>query len=176
MGIRFKRQGGGTSSAAAAKAPTSLGYGEPAVDSAGRIYVGSGTGEVVSRVTTADSCASASYAADATHASTADNAARSAFDMPLYRAQFLVSNWTETDSGYTQTSVCSPVDGGPALTRDVRPSPPMTEATGVKETDEMLQETLSIINTGISTPDDGQMTVKVWEKPETDITLYYYAR
>ena len=48
--VYFKRQGGGTSSPTVAKAPTSLAYGEPAIDSAGVIYVGNGKGEVVSKV------------------------------------------------------------------------------------------------------------------------------
>lgn len=185
MGIRFKRQGGGTYNYSSATAPTSLGYGEPAVDSAGRIYVGSGTGSVVSRVSVADSCTTASSATSATRATTAsradnatnaDHASRATFDMPLYRARFYASSWSSSDGKYTQTATCSAVDGGPTMTYSMRPSPPMTEATGIQSTDEALQETLSIINNGTSTPGYGQMTVSVWEKPETDINVYYYAR
>ena len=86
MGIKFKRQGGGLTNYNSATAPTSLNYGEPAVDSEGRIYVGNGQRQVVSRVKIADSCTNATNATSATtavRATNASNADRAKFDLPL---------------------------------------------------------------------------------------------
>lgn len=156
MGIKFKRQGGGSSNSNVAAAPTSLNYGEPAIDSAGNLYVGNGSGKVVSRV---------------------KNAERSNFDMPLYRASLSVTGWSgSAEDGFTQEAVASPQGGAPDLTADMQLGVPMTLPTGVKNTDELLQETLTILNLGTSTPGAGKVTAKVWEKPTTDIAVYYYAR
>ncbi len=176
MGIRFKRQGGGATNYNSAKAPTSLNYGEPAVDSSGYIYVGNGSKQVVSRVKNADSCTSATSATTAVRATNASNADRAKFDLPLYRAYLSASSWSNYGSYYTQSPSCSAEDGGPSMTSSMQLSPPMTQATGVQSTDESLMESLNIINAGTTTPGYGQITVKVWEKPETDITVYYYAR
>ena len=46
MGIRLKRQGGLDACSKAAVAPTALKYGEPAIDSAGTLYIGTGNGGV----------------------------------------------------------------------------------------------------------------------------------
>ena len=174
MGIRFKRQGGGTSSSATAKAPTSLGYGEPAVDSEGRLYIGSGKGQVVSRVKVADTCTKAD---SATTADTADYATRAKFHMPLYSITLKVDEWSlQNDGRYGQVPDIVAVDGGPNLPGNGTVSPPMAKPTGVKETDELLQETLNIINAGTTSFGSTSAIVKVWEKPETDITVYYYAR
>ena len=167
MGIKFKRQGGGSTNYNSAKAPTSLNYGEPAVDSEGRIYVGNGQRQVVSRVKIADSC---------TNATSASNADRAKFDLPLYHAYLSASSWSNYGSYYTQSPSCYAESGGPSMTSDMQLSPPMTQGTGVQSTDESLMETLNIINAGTTTPGYGRITVKVWEKPETDITVYYYAR
>lgn len=156
MGIKFKRQGGGNSNSNVAAAPKSLNYGEPAVDSAGNLYVGNGSGAVVSRV---------------------KNAERSNFDMPMYKITLSVTGWSgDSSNGFTQEAICSALDNAPDLTADMQLGVPMTIPTGVKATDELLQETLTILNLGTSTPGAGKITVKVWEKPTTDIPVYYYAR
>lgn len=164
MGIKFKRQGGGSTNYNSATAPTSLNYGEPAVDSEGRIYVGNGQHQVVSRVKIADSCTNAS------------NADRAKFDLPLYHAYLSASNWSDYGSYYTQSTSCYAESGGPSMTSGMQLSQPMTQGTGVQSTDESLMKTLNIINAGTTTPGSGRITVKVWKKPETDITVYYYAR
>lgn len=179
MGIKFKRQGGGSTNYSSATAPTSLNYGEPAVDSAGYIYVGNGTKQVVSRVKSADSATTATSATSATtavRATNASNADRAKFDMPLYYATLYATSWSNYGSYYTQSPYCYAKDGGPSMTSAMQLSPPMTQGTGVQSTDEALMESLNIINAGTTTPGAGRITVKVWEKPETDITVYYYAR
>ena len=179
MGIKFKRQGGGSTNYNSATAPTSLNYGEPAVDSEGRIYVGNGQRQVVSRVKMADSCTNATNATSATtavRATNASNADRAKFDLPLYHAYLSASSWSNYGSYYTQSANCYAESGGPSMTSGMQLSPPMTQGTGVQSTDESLMETLNIINAGTTTPGYGRITVKVWEKPETDITVYYYAR
>ena len=46
MGIRLKRQGGMNACEDTPKVPETLKYGEPAVDSAGTLYIGDGSGNV----------------------------------------------------------------------------------------------------------------------------------
>ena len=157
MAIRVKRQGGGASSTAEAKAPTSLKYGEPAVDSAGRMYVGDGKGGVASKVTEADN------------------------GLWLYTGTFTVDDWVESDGEgdpvYTQTQDVTPYeDNGPALTADMTLSTPKTSQTNVKETNEEKQDALGIIASGKATPGAGQVTIMCWEQPGCDLDIYWYAR
>ena len=46
MGIRLKRQGGMNACEDTPRVPKTLKYGEPAVDSAGTLYIGDGSGAV----------------------------------------------------------------------------------------------------------------------------------
>lgn len=153
--IRFRRQKGGMACDEVANAPKTLGYGEPAIDSAGTIYVGNGKGEVASKV---------------------KHAERAKYDMPLYSVFLSVDKWETSGELYTQTAACTPVDGGPPVTNTMMPSAPMTKSTTNQETSDALFRTLNIINRGVSEPEAGEMTVKVWKKPTTDIVVYYYIR
>ena len=179
MGIRLKRQGGLNSCYDTAKAPQTLKYGEPAIDSDGCLYIGSGSGGIVSKVknaaeaTHADNSTNSDQSTYATRASTSD---RATYDMPLYSVSLRVDGWTNGGSYYTQTANCVAVDGGPSITSSMTPSMPLTRPTDNKDTNKNLLKTLNIINMGVSTPGYGKMTVKVWEKPETDIVVYYYIR
>lgn len=64
MAIQLKRQGAANAANCSSSPlkPTGLAYGEPAVDSAGYLYVGDGKGQVVSRTRYADSTGTASTA------------------------------------------------------------------------------------------------------------------
>lgn len=94
----------------------------------------------------------------------------------LYNATLVVDGWSVADSGYAQTVAITAADGGPTVTANTQLSGPMCLPTGVQETDETLQETLSIINAGVTTSGDGSVTIKVWEQPSSDITVYWYGR
>lgn len=98
-------------------------------------------------------------------------------DMHLYSATFTADGWAGDDeTGYTQTAACTPQDGGPDVTAATQLGIPMAQPTGVQDADEALQEALAIINAGTSTPGDGTVSVKVWEKPETEIEVFWYGR
>ena len=162
--VYFKRQGGGKSSDLAAKAPPTLEYGEPAVDSDGVLYVGNGKGNVVSKVQEAGN------------------------GMWLYKATFAVDAWINSSSsqsnGYIQTADITAVDGGPMLTPSMNLSAPLAQTTSNNDTNKELLKALSIINgspkTVQVTTADGQdkaiITVKASKKPSCDITVYWYAR
>lgn len=87
-------------------------------------------------------------------------------------------NWSSSyDGSYTQTVYLSASDGGPTVySNSICTSSPMCEPTGVKDTDETLQEALNIINAGTSTLGTNQVTIKVWEKPTCEIRVKYMIR
>lgn len=70
MAVQLKRQGvvNAASCSDSPLKPTSLAYGEPAIDSAGYLYIGDGSGKVVSRVRYADDCATSSTSDFASYA------------------------------------------------------------------------------------------------------------
>lgn len=142
------------------------------------IYTVNGKRGIEINLTPADvgALAADGKAKDADKADRAANADRAAFDLPLYSAALTQSGWTGSGGAYVQTAACAPADGGPALTASVQLSGPMCRPTGTQATDEALQDALSIINAGVTTPGDGAVTVKVWEKPESNITVYWYGR
>lgn len=162
--VYFKRQGGGKSSDLAAKAPPTLEYGEPAVDSDGVLYVGNGKGNVVSKVQEAGN------------------------GMWLYKATFAVDAWQNSSSsqsnGYTQTADVTAVDGGPILTPSMNLSAPLAQTTDSNDTNKELLKALSIINgssktvhvTAVDGNDKTVITVKAAKNPSCDITVYWYAR
>nr|DAK81100.1 MAG TPA: hypothetical protein [Caudoviricetes sp.] len=151
--VYFKRQGGGTSSPTVAKAPTSLAYGEPAIDSTGVIYVGNGKGEVVSKVKHADN------------------------GLWLYSGVYKVDGWTANSDGTHRQSVAvTPVDGGTALVAGANLGPVMTAKTTDLNTNKTLSEALSIINMGSCVAEDAAVAITVAEKPDCDITCYWYVR
>ena len=96
----------------------------------------------------------------------------------LYTARLSASSWSSNyDGSYTQTVYLSADDGGPTVySGSICTSSPMCEPTGVKETDESLQEALNIVNAGTSSLGTNQVTVKVWEKPGCDINVKYMIR
>ena len=162
--VYFKRQGGGKSSDLAAKAPPTLEYGEPAVDSEGVLYVGNGKGKVVSKVQEAGN------------------------GMWLYKATFAVDAWQNSSSSqsnsYTQTADITAVDGGPILTPSMTLSAPLAQTTDNNDTNKELLKALSIINgssktvqvTTVDGNDKTVITVNAAKKPSCDITVYWYAR
>lgn len=166
--VYFKRQGGGKSSDLAAKAPPTLEYGEPAVDSDGVLYVGNGKGKVVSKVQEAGN------------------------GMWLYKATFAVDAWRSVASAssshdysyYIQTSDVTAVDGGPMLTPSMNLSASLAQTTDNNDTNKELLKALSIINgsskivqvTAVDGNDKAVITVKAAKKPSCDITVYWYAR
>ena len=174
--VYFKRQGGGKSSDLAAKAPPTLEYGEPAVDSDGVLYVGNGKGNVVSKVQEAGN------------------------GMWLYKATFAVDAWqhgierqsddsdTEARGGlrftYKQIADITAVDGGPMLTPSMNLSAPLAQTTSNNDTNKELLKALSIINgsskavqvTTVDGQDKAIITVKATKEPSCDITVYWYAR
>ena len=87
----------------------------------------------------------------------------------IYTATYTVAGWTVSGDGtyYTQTATNSSILASMTL------KPPMGRHTGVQADDEAIDDALSIINRGTSTPANGSITVKVWEKPTTAITIYY---
>lgn len=162
--VYFKRQGGGKSSDLAAKAPPTLEYGEPAVDSDGVLYVGNGKGNVVSKVQEAGN------------------------GMWLYKATFAVDAWKNSSAsqsdGYIQTANVTAVDGGPILTPSMNLSAPLAQTTDNNDTNKELLKALSIINgssktvqvTTVDGNDKTVITVNAAKKPSCDITVYWYAR
>lgn len=100
----------------------------------------------------------------------------------LYSAALPVDGWRgDDDTGYTQTVNCTPEKegskrAGPPVTADTQLGIPMVRPTGMRETDEAMQAALGIINSGTVTPGYGLVTAKVWERPETAITVYWYGR
>lgn len=89
----------------------------------------------------------------------------------LYKATLLADSWTSAGSGrYTQTAALTPLDGGPAVTAgSVQMSDVMCNQTTVQETNEQLQDTLAVLNAGQATLGENQVTMTVFEKPESDI-------
>lgn len=86
----------------------------------------------------------------------------------IHSAVFTAANWKGDDnSGYTQTVNVAGVTAATEL------GPPLMRPTGVRDTDEELHEALTIINEGFCEPGSGTVKVTVWEKPETDITVYW---
>lgn len=97
--------------------------------------------------------------------------------MHLYNATFTVNGWVGNDNtGYTQNVSITPQDGGPEVTAATQLDIPMVRHTGEQEADEAMDEALAIVNAGTVTPGEGTVTVKVWEKPETEITVFWYGR
>lgn len=94
-----------------------------------------------------------------------------------YKCTPQVDAWTGSDeAGWTQTVALTPYDGGPAVTDSMQLGPPMYLPTGVQATDEALAEVCSAINGGTSTPGDGNVALKVWEKPTADADIYFYGK
>lgn len=109
-----------------------------------------------------------------------DHAAEKTIDKVLfytYKCTPQVDAWTGSDdAGWTQTVALTPYDGGPAVTDGMQLGPPMYLPTGVQATDEALAEVCGAINGGTSTPGQGEVALKVWEKPTADADIYFYGK
>ena len=94
----------------------------------------------------------------------------------LYKATFLLDSWNGSGP-YTQTAVLTPADGGPDVTgTSVFVSPVMCEQTTNQKTNEQLQDALAVLNAGQATLGENQVTVTVFEKPESDIEAIWQIR
>lgn len=92
----------------------------------------------------------------------------------LYSATFTTNGWSGTSAPYSQTVAITPIDGGQAVTsQSIFVSPPMCEKTTVQETNETLQQTLNLFNTGYSQLGNGTVTSYLFEKPTSDITVIW---
>lgn len=94
----------------------------------------------------------------------------------LYKATFLLDSWNGSGP-YTQTAALTPADGGPDVTgTSVFVSPVMCEKTTNQKTNEQLQDALAVFNAGQATIGENQVTVTVFEKPESDIEAIWQIR
>ena len=143
MAIRLKRQGGLDACSKEAVAPTSLKYGEPAIDSAGTLYIGTGDGGVKK------------------------------IGSQLYTGTFTLNSWISTGGYYTQTQSVAPVGGGNAMTADMMLGIPQSTQTDDRTVNENKQEALGFFAAGKCTPGDGKITIKCWEKPVCDVDVYW---
>jgi hypothetical protein len=143
MGIRLKRQGGLDACSKAAVAPTALKYGEPAIDSAGTLYIGTGNGGVKK------------------------------IGAQLYTGTFTLNSWIRTSGYYTQTQNVTPIGGGNAMTPDMMLGIPQSTQTDDRTKNENKQEALGFFAAGKCTPGNGKITIKCWEKPVCDVDVYW---
>lgn len=104
---------------------------------------------------------------------------------PLYTATYLLDGWTEADEdakgrGYnwTQTVQLVPDDNdSPAVTvESVFVTTASYLPTGVVSTDEVLDETLAIIDGGYTTSGANTVTTLVVDKPTADIPVRWAIR
>ena len=96
----------------------------------------------------------------------------------LYKATLTVAAWTSTTvnsvAAYTQTVTPTKVNGGPTITAQMQFDGPMCRQTNNTDTNEKLLEVLNIINAGYTvTNAAGTVTVTVFEKPTSDIEVYW---
>lgn len=93
-----------------------------------------------------------------------------------YYATFSVSSWSYSSyyGYYSQTKTLYSDTGGPAVTSSSKiMSPAMCKSSGVEDTDATLRENLSIINNGNGTLGSNNITMHVYDKPSSDITVYW---
>lgn len=141
--IKFRRQGGGQSSSEAAKVPSTLAYGEPAIASDGTLYVGDGKGGVIP------------------------------VPKIEFSGKYLLDGWQQEDSAFTQTISVSSNHGGVKMASTLKLGPPMTTQTDNFDTNEKKLEALGIVNSGQCIPGDGTVTIKCREKPSCDLDVHW---
>lgn len=153
--IKFKRQGGGTSSSASAQKPSSLAYGEPAISSDGTIYVGDGSGNVSSKV---------------------EKAYRASNGLWEFYGTYKAGSWSSrSGGGYTQSVQVTCANSSSVVMKSTaRLSNPMTSQTDNFSQNEEKIETLGIINMGQCVPGNGIVTINCSEKPTMDIDIHWY--
>ena len=115
--------------------------------------------------------------ADRKTAVSAEASARYAADGFLYEATLTVNAWTSTTvnsaAAYTQTVTPTKVNRGPTITAQMQFDGPMCRQTNNSDTNEKLLEVLNIINKGYTVTGSGTVTVTVFEKPTSDIEVYW---
>ena len=100
----------------------------------------------------------------------------------VYKATLTLEGWSgSSETGFTQTAATTPYTlsgevAPPNLKSTYQLMMPMILPTGNKSNDANALEALNIINEGFTTPGNGNITVKVWEKPATAVTIYWEAR
>lgn len=146
MGIKFKRQGGGSTNYNSATAPTSLKYGEPAVDSAGTLYIGDGSGAVRK------------------------------VGPQLYTGTFTVGGWVSIRDYFTQTQNVTPVGGGAPIKATAMLGSPQSTQTDDRAKNKAKQKALGFFALGKCTPGEGTVTIKCWNKPTCDVDVFWEAR
>lgn len=87
----------------------------------------------------------------------------------IYTATFTAAGWVISGDStyYTQTINVT------GMTSTTQLFPPNRRPTGVKTDDEATMTALNAINNGVTTSNAGSVTIKVWEKPAVDITIYW---
>ena len=151
--IQMKRQGGGAvCNDATAKVPSSLAYGEIAVDCFGNMYCGDGKQQVKSQV---------------------KNAGNVLF---TYKGTLNKDSWSSSSGMYVQTINVTSIDGGPDINPDFILSPPMGQQTENFTANQAVQEALGFVNMGQCVPGTKQITCKVFQKPTISFDIYWYAR
>lgn len=146
MGIRLKRQGGMNACEDTPKVPETLKYGEPAVDSAGTLYIGDGSGAVRK------------------------------VGPQLYTGTFTMGGWVSMSGYFTQTQNVTPVGGGVPIKATAMLGIPQSTQTDDRAKNEAKQEALGFFAAGKCTPGEGAVTIKCWEKPTCDVDVFWEAR
>ena len=87
----------------------------------------------------------------------------------VYTATFTAAGWviSEDSTYYTQTINVT------GMTSTTQLFPPNRKPTGVKADDEATMTALNVINAGMTISNAGFVTIRVWEKPAVDITIYW---
>lgn len=150
--IKLRRQDGGASSVSPAQPPEALEYGEPAVASDGTLYVGDGSGGVVSKIHDAEN------------------------GLWEFFATYMLDEWEGSEGDYTQTKEVQAKYGGVKMKTSAFLGSAQTEQTSNFDTNETKLEALGIINAGYSVPGDGTVTIHCEEKPECDIDVHWYVK
>lgn len=91
-----------------------------------------------------------------------------------YSAMFRVDSW-EGDGPYTQTAALTPRDGGPDVTENSIFMPGVScEKTTSSETNEILQDNLTLFQFGYSTiSETNQIKATLFDKPTSDIEVIW---
>lgn len=98
--------------------------------------------------------------------------------MDLYTCTFLMDSWVYYSGYYQQTAQwsCATDDNyKKPSSNSIIVSPPFCLSTDNSETNSILLDSLNIINEGhiINSWENGSCSIKVWEKPKSDIQVYY---
>lgn len=92
----------------------------------------------------------------------------------LYSATFDLDNWVGDSAPYSQSVPISPLNNGEQVTSAyIFVSGPMCEKTTNQETNQTLQDTLSLFNIGYSQLGNGTVTTYLFEKPTNDIEIIW---